>query len=142
MILSRTVIIALFLLLTGMGSSNALADSGALTVGSLHKKCSLFLRYAVKLDAKKRSKRQLVDMVTCSAFVSGFNFGKVTTNLLNDTNGPYCPPKNYEKGDRLIRIFVNWAVRHPRMRRQPAAIGILRSMQELYGCDEQHRIKR
>lgn len=142
MILSRTVIIALFLLLMGLGNGNALADSGVLTVGSLHKKCRLFLRYAKKLDAPKRSKRQLVDMVTCSAFVTGFNFGKVTTNILNETHGPYCPPNGYDRGDKLIRIFVNWAAKHPRMRRKPAASGILRAMQELYRCDEQDFIKR
>lgn len=142
MILSRTLIIALFLLWSGSASGNTQKHTAALTVGTLHQKCRVFLRYVKNLDVKKRSKRQLVDMVTCSAFVTGFNFGKVTTNILNNTNGPYCPPHGYENGDRLIRIFVNWAKRHPRMRRKPAAIGLLRSMQELYGCDEQDFIKR
>ncbi len=137
----RFVIVMLVVAVLISGAQEAHARSTTLSVGLLYKKCSFYLRQPAKLDARKLSKQQVADMAICSAFISGFNFGKTTANIMNETIGPYCLPRGLERGDRLVRIFVSWASRHPHMRRKAAAVGIVQAMRERYGCDERDKVK-
>ena len=137
MFLSRLFVVLIFVF--AVIGNNAIAGSRTLSVGSLHSKCRFYLKQPLKLDARQLSKQNVADMAICSAFIAGFKFGKVSANVMNETTGPYCLPKGYERGDRLIRNFVRWAVRNPRHEKRAAGYGIMRSLQEHYACDERDR---
>ena len=118
------------------------AAGASFTVGHLHKHCRAYLKLIKRTSKKPLTKKQTVDIVKCNVFIAGFHFGKISTNMLNDTKGPYCLPN----GDKvtsnwIIRRFVNWARRYPRYKAKAAGVGVMRSLQEQYGCDERDRVK-
>ena len=116
--------------------------AAAFSVGHLDKHCRSYLKLIKRTNNRAFTKKQTVDIVKCNVFIAGFHFGKISTNVLNDTKGPYCLPNAGKVTTNwIIRRFVNWAKRHPRDRGRAAGYGIMRSLQEGYGCDERDRVK-
>lgn len=139
--MSRITRLLVVFMVLWSGVSHAKGASTGLSVGQLETKCRYYLRQPAKLNLKKMSKRQMVNIAICTSFISAFHAGKIAANILNDTIGPYCLPQNYEKHNRLIKTFVRWAAKHPRQKGRSAAFGIVRSLQSKFGCDERDRIK-
>ncbi len=111
------------------------------TVGQLDKHCRSYLKLSTKARPGKLSKGQAVDVVKCTSFIAAFHYGKTGANILNDTFGPYCLPKNKQTTKWLVRNFVRWVAANPRQKNKVAGIGIMKSLQERYGCDERDRVK-
>ena len=137
----------LFFTLGGLALALIAQKQGAtaqiFTTGQLDKHCRSYLKL-IKSKGKgkgKLTKKQAVDIVKCISFVAAFHYGKTATNILNDTLGPYCLPTRQQTTSWLVKNFVRWVSTHPRQKNKVAGIGIMKSLQEHYGCDERDRVK-
>ncbi len=137
----RTLLYALsiFALVLTLQGQQALAQT--FTVGQLDKHCRSYLKLIQKTSKGKLAKNQAVDVVKCTSYIVAFHYGKTLANMENDTFGPYCLPKRQQTTNWLVRNFVRWVAAHPGQKSKVAGIGIMKSLQERYGCDERDRVK-
>ncbi|MCF6198800.1 MAG: hypothetical protein L3J67_05290 [Hyphomicrobiaceae bacterium] len=116
--------------------------AASFTVGELSQHCRSFLKLQKRKSSKRLTRQQVIDVVKCSSFVAGIHFGKIATNVRNDTHGPYCLPNGGKVTTKwIVKVFIDWSRRHPREKASPAAVGIMKSLMERYGCDERDRVK-
>jgi len=116
--------------------------AASFSVGQLSQHCRSFLKLQKRRSSKRLTRQQVIDVVKCSSFVAGVHFGKIATNVRNDTHGPYCLPNGGKVTTRwVVRVFVDWSRRHPREKRSAAAAGVMLALMERYACDERDRVK-
>ena len=118
------------------------ADSQTFKVGQLAKHCRSYLKLIKKSNKGRLTKNHAVDVVKCTSYIAAFHYGKTLTNIENDTFGPYCLPKRQQTTNWFVRNFVRWAAAHPHQKNKVAGIGVMKSLQERYGCDERDRRDR
>ncbi len=136
--MGKAAVGALFLSMIFLASAQATSFS----VKQLDRHCRSYLKIDKKRSKKHLTRQQVIDVVKCSSFVAGIHLGKIATNTSNDTTGPYCLPNGGKVTTIwVIRVFLDWARRHPRERASPAAAGIMLALIEKYACDERDRVK-
>lgn len=118
------------------------ASAQTFKVGQLDKHCRSYLKLIRRSGKAKLTKNQAVDVVKCTSYIAAFHYGKTIANIENDTFGPYCLPKRLHTTNWLVKNFVRWVAAHPRQTNKVAGIGLLRSLQERYGCDERDRLDK
>ncbi len=125
-------------LVVGRGEVSAISFS----VGQLDRHCRSYLKLIRPGRKGRLTTAQAVDIVKCNSFIAGFHMGKVATNTLNDTFGPYCLPHGEKTTTNwLIRTFVRWVARHPAQKNRAAAVGVMRALREGYACEGHHKRK-
>ena len=138
----KPVLYALCVLMIAMMFHGQEVSAQTFKVGQLDKHCRSFLKLIRKTGKGKLSKSQAVDVVKCSSYIAAFHYGKTVANIENDTLGPYCLPKRLQTTNWMVKNFVRWVAAHPRQKNKVAGIGLLRSLQERYGCDERDRLDK